>query len=69
MEWGWASGAGQVLTHGLAWHYKGTSPGASCCLLTERARMAQGAVIHVAPEQPTHAVCVVGTATPLDVRG
>ncbi|XP_076789970.1 protein-arginine deiminase type-4 isoform X3 [Arvicanthis niloticus] len=31
--------------------------------------MAQGAVIHVAPEQPTHAVCVVGTATPLDVRG
>ncbi|GAB1289157.1 Protein-arginine deiminase type-4 [Apodemus speciosus] len=31
--------------------------------------MAQGAVIHAAPEQPTHAVCVVGTATPLDVRG
>ncbi|XP_050010191.1 protein-arginine deiminase type-4 [Alexandromys fortis] len=31
--------------------------------------MAQGAVIHVAPEQPTHAVCVVGTATPLDVFG
>ncbi|XP_076421678.1 protein-arginine deiminase type-4 isoform X1 [Peromyscus maniculatus bairdii] len=31
--------------------------------------MAQGAVIHVAPEQPTHAVCVVGTATPLDVCG
>ncbi|XP_052033869.1 protein-arginine deiminase type-4 isoform X2 [Apodemus sylvaticus] len=31
--------------------------------------MAQGTVIHAAPEQPTHAVCVVGTATPLDVRG
>lgn len=37
---------------------------AACC-----PRMAQGAVIHVAPEQPTHAVCVVGTANPLDVCG
>ncbi|XP_036350284.2 protein-arginine deiminase type-4 isoform X1 [Ochotona princeps] len=31
--------------------------------------MAQGTVIRVAPEQPTHAVCVVGTATQLDVLG
>ncbi|XP_047394665.1 protein-arginine deiminase type-4 isoform X2 [Sciurus carolinensis] len=31
--------------------------------------MAQGTVIHVAPEQPTHAVCVLGTATQLDVCG
>ncbi|XP_051027270.1 protein-arginine deiminase type-4 [Acomys russatus] len=31
--------------------------------------MALGTVIHVAPEQPTHAVCVVGTATLLDVCG
>ncbi|XP_012381402.2 protein-arginine deiminase type-4 isoform X1 [Dasypus novemcinctus] len=29
--------------------------------------MAQGAVIRVAPEQPAHAVCVLGTRTPLDV--
>lgn len=27
--------AGQVLTHGHAWHYKGTSPRASGCLLPE----------------------------------
>lgn len=39
-------------------------PPAACC-----PRMAQGTVIHVAPEQPTHAVCVVGTETPLDVCG
>ncbi|XP_036112162.1 protein-arginine deiminase type-4 [Molossus molossus] len=31
--------------------------------------MAQGTVIHVAPEQPTHAVCVLGTETQLDVFG
>ncbi|XP_016074917.1 PREDICTED: protein-arginine deiminase type-4 [Miniopterus natalensis] len=31
--------------------------------------MAQGRVIHVAPEQPTYAVCVVGTETQLDVYG
>ncbi|XP_032158743.1 protein-arginine deiminase type-4 isoform X1 [Mustela erminea] len=31
--------------------------------------MAQGAVIHVTPEQPTHAVCVLGTETQLDVYG
>ncbi|XP_048206300.1 protein-arginine deiminase type-4-like [Perognathus longimembris pacificus] len=30
--------------------------------------MAQGAVIHVAPEQPTRAVCVLGTAVQLDVH-
>lgn len=29
--------------------------------------MAQGTVIHVAPEQPTYAVCVLGTDTHLDV--
>lgn len=29
--------------------------------------MAQGNVIHVAPEQPTYAVCVLGTETQLDV--
>ncbi|XP_020026060.2 protein-arginine deiminase type-4 isoform X1 [Castor canadensis] len=29
--------------------------------------MAQGTVIHVAPDQPTHAVCVLGTAAQLDV--
>nr|XP_006196763.1 protein-arginine deiminase type-4 [Vicugna pacos] len=29
--------------------------------------MVQGAVIHVAPEQPTYAVCVLGTETQLDV--
>ncbi|XP_039085005.1 protein-arginine deiminase type-4 [Hyaena hyaena] len=29
--------------------------------------MAQGTVIHVAPEQPTYAVCVLGTETQLDV--
>nr|XP_019608713.1 PREDICTED: protein-arginine deiminase type-4-like [Rhinolophus sinicus] len=29
--------------------------------------MAQGTVIHVAPEQPTYAVCVLGTSTQLDV--
>ncbi|ELK27940.1 PREDICTED: protein-arginine deiminase type-4 isoform X2 [Myotis davidii] len=31
--------------------------------------MAQGTVIHVAPEQPTYAVCVLGTETQLDVCG
>nr|XP_008540152.1 PREDICTED: protein-arginine deiminase type-4 [Equus przewalskii] len=31
--------------------------------------MAQGTVIHVAPEQPTYAVCVLGTDTQLDVYG
>uniref|UniRef100_A0A8C6B734 Protein-arginine deiminase (PAD) N-terminal domain-containing protein n=1 Tax=Monodon monoceros TaxID=40151 RepID=A0A8C6B734_MONMO len=31
--------------------------------------MAQGTVIHVAPEQPTYAVCVLGTETQLDVYG
>lgn len=31
--------------------------------------MAQGTVIHVAPEQPAHAVCVLGTETQLDVFG
>ncbi|XP_062049100.1 protein-arginine deiminase type-4 [Lepus europaeus] len=31
--------------------------------------MAQGTVIRVAPEQPTHAVYVLGTATQLDVLG
>ncbi|XP_037355295.1 protein-arginine deiminase type-4 [Talpa occidentalis] len=31
--------------------------------------MAQGTVIHVTPEQPTHAVCVLGTETQLDVCG
>ncbi|XP_012888838.1 PREDICTED: protein-arginine deiminase type-4 isoform X1 [Dipodomys ordii] len=30
--------------------------------------MAQGTVIHVAPEQPTRAVCVLGTAVQLDVH-
>lgn len=29
--------------------------------------MAQGSVIHVAPEQSTYAVCVLGTETQLDV--
>nr|XP_012618558.1 protein-arginine deiminase type-4 isoform X1 [Microcebus murinus] len=29
--------------------------------------MAQGTMIHVAPEWPTHAVCVLGTSTQLDV--
>lgn len=31
--------------------------------------LAQGAVIHVAPEQSTYAVCVLGTETKLDVYG
>ncbi|XP_040501780.1 protein-arginine deiminase type-4 isoform X3 [Ursus maritimus] len=31
--------------------------------------MAQGTVIHVAPEQSTYAVCVLGTETKLDVYG
>ncbi|ELK10466.1 protein-arginine deiminase type-4 [Pteropus alecto] len=31
--------------------------------------MAHGTVIHVAPEQPTYAVCVLGTKTQLDVYG
>ncbi|KAG8506611.1 Protein-arginine deiminase type-6 [Galemys pyrenaicus] len=31
--------------------------------------MAQGTVIHVTPEQPTYAVCVLGTETQLDVCG
>lgn len=31
--------------------------------------MAQGPVIHVAPEKPTYAVCVLGTETQLDVYG
>ncbi|KAM5321564.1 protein-arginine deiminase type-4-like [Glossophaga mutica] len=31
--------------------------------------MAQGTVIHVSPEQPTYAVCVLGTETKLDVYG
>ncbi|XP_027963940.1 protein-arginine deiminase type-4 isoform X3 [Eumetopias jubatus] len=31
--------------------------------------MAQGAVIHVTPEQSTYAVCVLGTETQLDVYG
>ncbi|XP_008146384.2 protein-arginine deiminase type-4 [Eptesicus fuscus] len=31
--------------------------------------MAQGTVIHVAPEQPTYAVCVLGTEAQLDVCG
>ncbi|XP_057600499.1 protein-arginine deiminase type-4 [Hippopotamus amphibius kiboko] len=31
--------------------------------------MAQGTVIHVAPGQPTYAVCVLGTETQLDVYG
>lgn len=31
--------------------------------------MAQGTVIHVAPEQPTSAVCVLGTEAQLDVCG
>ncbi|OWK12644.1 PADI4 [Cervus elaphus hippelaphus] len=31
--------------------------------------MAWGTVVHVAPGQPTHAVCVLGTETQLDVYG
>ncbi|XP_045715331.1 protein-arginine deiminase type-4-like [Phyllostomus hastatus] len=31
--------------------------------------MAQGTVVHVSPEQPTYAVCVLGTETQLDVYG
>nr|XP_004657655.2 protein-arginine deiminase type-4 [Jaculus jaculus] len=31
--------------------------------------MAQGRVIHVAPQQPAHAVCVLGTTISLDVYG
>ena len=31
--------------------------------------MAQGTVVHVAPEQPTYAVCVLGTEMQLDVYG
>jgi hypothetical protein len=43
--------------------YKGSSPGLPAAGPT----MAQGTVIHVAPDQPTHAVCVLGTAAQLDV--
>ena len=51
-------GAGQI---------KEAAPGPPAAAGTHQPAMAWGTVVHVAPGQPTQAVCVLGTETQLDV--